>query len=82
MTTTHASIEQLYDEDPLPAFDIWSGGIILYELMSGKLPYETKKNNQAKMIEFIRQHQRQPLPDSYSKELRDLVDSMLNINIE
>jgi hypothetical protein len=49
--------------------------------MSGKLPYETTKNNQAKMIELIRQHQRQPLPGFYSKELRDLVDSMLNINI-
>ncbi len=30
MTITHASIEQLRDEDPLPAFDIWSAGIILY----------------------------------------------------
>jgi serine/threonine protein kinase len=30
MTTTHASIEQLCEEDPLPAFDIWSAGIILY----------------------------------------------------
>jgi serine/threonine protein kinase len=30
MTISHASIEHLSEEDPLPAFDIWSAGIILY----------------------------------------------------
>ena len=54
MTISYASIEQLYEEDPLPAFDIWSAGIILYQLISGKLPYETSSNSQAKMIELIR----------------------------
>jgi serine/threonine protein kinase len=54
MTTCYASIEQLFEEDPLPAFDVWSSGIILYYLMSGNLPYETSSNSQAKMVELIR----------------------------
>jgi serine/threonine protein kinase len=53
MTTCYASIEQLFEEDPLPAFDVWSSGIILYYLMSGNLPYETSSNSQAKMVELI-----------------------------
>ena len=47
--------------------------------MSKKLPYES--NSEAKLVEQIRANQRQPLPDSYSKELRDLVESMLNIDM-
>jgi len=35
ITTSFASIEQLYEKDPVPAFDIWSAGIILYELIAG-----------------------------------------------
>jgi serine/threonine protein kinase len=30
MTINYASIEQLLEENPLPAFDIWSAGVILY----------------------------------------------------
>ena len=44
MTISYASIEQLYEKDPLPAFDIWSAGIILHELIAGELPFETTKN--------------------------------------
>ena len=76
MTTSYASIEQLFELDPLPAYDVWSAGIILYELMSGKLPYEPS-SSQAKMVKLIRQSQRQTLPDTYSKELTDLVEIML-----
>ncbi len=80
MTTSYASIEQLFEEEPLPAYDVWSAGIILYELMSGKLPYEPS-NSPAKMVKLIRQSQRQTLPDTYSKELTDLVEIMLQIDI-
>jgi eukaryotic-like serine/threonine-protein kinase len=61
MTKSYASIEHILEQDPLPAFDIWSSGIILYELMSGKLPYEIT-DNPAKMVKFIESTQPHPLP--------------------
>jgi serine/threonine protein kinase len=52
MTFSYASIEHILEEDPEPAFDIWSAGIISYELMSGgKLPYIT--NSDAKLLNLL-----------------------------
>jgi serine/threonine protein kinase len=48
--------------------------------MGRSLPYEG--NNQLKMVDLIRKNQRQLLPDTYSKELRDLVDQMLDVDIK
>ncbi len=79
MTTSYASIEQLQEKDPLPGYDVWSAGIILYELISGTLPYESK--SAFTMLDLIRSNQRLPLPDTYSIHLRDLVDKMLTIDI-
>jgi len=39
MTEVYASKEHLSGDEPEPAFDIWSAGIILYELIKRKLPY-------------------------------------------
>jgi serine/threonine protein kinase len=39
MTPLYASLEQLVLEDALPAYDMWSIGIILYLLMAKKLPF-------------------------------------------
>ena len=78
MTGSYASIEHIFENDPEPAFDIWSAGVISYELMSGgKLPYVA--NNNAKLANLYLP--REPLPNAYSKELRDLVDRMLNIDM-
>ena len=52
MTFSYASIEHIFENDPEPAFDIWSAGIISYELMSGgKLPYVSI--NMAKLVNLI-----------------------------
>jgi serine/threonine protein kinase len=82
MTFSYASIEHILESDPEPAFDIWSAGIISYELMSGgKLPYVA--NSDAKLVKLLeKNHPREPLPNTYSKELRDLVDRMLNTDMK
>jgi serine/threonine protein kinase len=41
-TPPYSSLEQLKKEPALPAFDIWSVGIIFYELINGVRPYEIK----------------------------------------
>jgi serine/threonine protein kinase len=52
MTGSYASIEQSFENVPEPGFDIWSAGVISYELMSGgKLPYVA--NNNAKLANLI-----------------------------
>jgi serine/threonine protein kinase len=39
MTPFFASIEQLNEEDAHPTYDVWSIGIILYNLMAKKVPF-------------------------------------------
>ena len=39
MTPFFASIEQLNEEEAHPTYDIWSAGIILYNLMAKKVPF-------------------------------------------
>ena len=39
-TPQYSSIEQLKMEPASPAFDIWSAGMIFYELINGVRPYE------------------------------------------
>ena len=52
MTSSYASIEHILENNPAPAFDIWSAGIILHELMSGgKLPYVT--DSDAKLVKLL-----------------------------
>ncbi len=43
------------------------------------MPYESK--NAVTMLDLIRSSQRQPLTSIYNKDLRDIVDKMLNIDI-
>ncbi len=64
MKISYALIKIIFEKVSLPAFDVWSAGIILYELMSEKLPYEIT-NNQAKRVKSIESTQPQLLPDSY-----------------
>jgi serine/threonine protein kinase len=63
MTHEYASIEQLNEDEAVPGFDVWSLGIIVYQLMTGSLPYEA---NRANMITTIKETQRPSLPETYS----------------
>jgi serine/threonine protein kinase len=61
MTPFFASIEQLNEEDAHPNYDVWSIGIILYNLMAKKVPYP--QIGVGKRIDAIRNNQREKLPD-------------------
>ena len=63
LTFKYASIEQLDEKEAEPYFDVWSLGVITYQLMSGKFPYEAIH---IRMITEIEKNQRPPLPDTYS----------------
>jgi serine/threonine protein kinase len=79
MTAFFASIEQLNLEEAHTSFDIWSLGIILYYLMTKKLPYP--QIGVGKRIEAIKNNKREEeLPEIYSKSLRDLVDFCLTLD--
>jgi serine/threonine protein kinase len=61
MTPFFASIEQLNEEDAHPTYDVWSIGIILYNLMAKKVPFP--QIGVGKRMEAIRNNQREKISD-------------------
>ena len=78
MTAFFASIEQSNLDPAHPSYDIWSIGIILYNLMAKKVPFP--QIGIVKRTDAIRNNQREKLSESYSKSLRDLVDYCLTLD--
>ncbi|SOV21463.1 NIMA related kinase 2 [Plasmodium sp. DRC-Itaito] len=57
--------------------DIWSLGIILYELISLKPPFKSNNSNMLSVAQKICEDEPDPLPDNVSKDLIDLCYWML-----
>lgn len=62
--------------------DIWSIGCLLYELANLKSPFKSEGLNLYSLFQKISKGDYSPLPDRYSKELRELAGSMIHINAE
>ena len=58
--------------------DIWALGVLLYELCTLKLPFES--NNIAQLSMKIIRGTYRPIPCFFSKELRKLLNDLLNVN--
>lgn len=62
--------------------DIWSLGCLLYELAMLKSPFKAEGLNLYSLFQKISNGEYQPLPDTYSLELRNMAYSMISINPE
>lgn len=62
--------------------DIWSLGCLLYELAMLKSPFKAEGLNLYSLFQKISNGEYQPLPDTYSEELRTLAAQMISIKSE
>ena len=86
-TPTYIAPEQCQDAKVDARADLYSVGVILYELLAGQPPFVAKGSNP--VLELAQAHMTVPprpvlevVPDACSKELADLVMALLSKNAE
>ena len=72
---------ELYNEQPYSfEADIWSLGIILYELCALDYPFHSSDGSQMMLAKEVVKGNYKDIPDVYSEELRVLLKHLLNID--
>ena len=74
MTPSYASPEQLQNKSVTTATDIYSLGVILYELLSGHRPFEAKENDIKEIYKAVLETEPPPpsaLINTHSKKLKE-----------
>jgi len=73
MTPAYASPEQVRGRSATPATDIYSLGVVLYELLTGHRPYRLKEHTPSEMERAICEQEPEPPSTAVSRGSADLV---------
>ena len=76
-TVKYMSPEQLRDTRIDERTDIWSLGVVLYEMLTGSTPFEAPTSNESVASILAQQRPRLKFPDGISKQLHDVVSKAL-----
>lgn len=76
-TVKYMSPEQLRDTKVDERTDIWSLGIVLYEMLTGSTPFEAPTSNETVAAVLSPQRTRLNFPDGIPKQLQDILSKAL-----